>query len=161
MAYRGGANRANMTKIYIGDLSTSGNEEEIRESFLRYGSVHEVWVARNPPGFAFVYMEDFRDAEDAVRKLDGRTLCGQRVRVEVAKTRERPRQRRYEDDGPAPDTVIHSQHSRRRRSRSRSPPRRRRSPSRSPSPYRRRRQPSRSVSRSPVRRRSRDRSPTP
>ncbi|XP_065176612.1 serine/arginine-rich splicing factor 3-like isoform X2 [Sycon ciliatum] len=141
MAYRGGANRANMTKIYIGDLSTSGNEEEIRESFLRYGSVHEVWVARNPPGFAFVYMEDFRDAEDAVRKLDGRTLCGQRVRVEVAKTRERPRQRR--------------------RSRSRSPPRRRRSPSRSPSPYRRRRQPSRSVSRSPVRRRSRDRSPTP
>jgi len=31
-----------------------------------------VWVARNPPGFAFVEFEDPRDAEDAVRGLDGR-----------------------------------------------------------------------------------------
>ena len=31
----------------------------------------QLWIARNPPGFAFIDFEDFRDAEDAVRKLDG------------------------------------------------------------------------------------------
>jgi hypothetical protein len=34
------------------------------------------------PGFAFVEFEDDRDAEDAVRGLDGTTICGNRVRVE-------------------------------------------------------------------------------
>ena len=30
-----------------------------------------VWVARKPPGFAFIDFDDRRDAEDAVRDLDG------------------------------------------------------------------------------------------
>ncbi len=37
----------------------------------RYGPLRNVWVARNPPGFAFVEFEDPRDAEDAVKALDG------------------------------------------------------------------------------------------
>ena len=35
-----------------------------------------MWIARNPPGFAFVEFEDPRDAEDAVRGLDGKVICG-------------------------------------------------------------------------------------
>jgi len=31
-----------------------------------------VWVARNPPGFAFVEFEDSRDADDAIAGLDGK-----------------------------------------------------------------------------------------
>jgi arginine/serine-rich splicing factor 7 len=30
-----------------------------------------VWVARKPPGFAFIDFDDKRDAEDALRDLDG------------------------------------------------------------------------------------------
>lgn len=30
-----------------------------------------VWVARRPPGYAFLDFEDPRDARDAIRDLDG------------------------------------------------------------------------------------------
>lgn len=36
-------------------------------------------------GFAFIEFEDFRDAEDAVRDMDGRHVCGTRIKVEMAK----------------------------------------------------------------------------
>lgn len=30
-----------------------------------------VWVARRPPGYAFIDFDDRRDAQDAIRELDG------------------------------------------------------------------------------------------
>ena len=32
-------------------------------------------------GFAFVLMDDARDAADAVKELDGSRICGKRVKV--------------------------------------------------------------------------------
>ena len=43
-----------------------------------------VWVARKPPGFAFVEFEDPRDAYDACRDLNGREVGGRTVRVELS-----------------------------------------------------------------------------
>lgn len=40
-------------------------------------------------GFAFIEFEDPRDAEDAVRDMDGRYVCGVRIRVELAKNSSR------------------------------------------------------------------------
>lgn len=58
-------------KVYVGNLGSSCSKTEIETAFNKYGVLRNVWVARNPPGFAFVEFEDSRDAEDSVRALDG------------------------------------------------------------------------------------------
>ncbi|XP_049549268.1 probable splicing factor, arginine/serine-rich 6 isoform X1 [Anopheles darlingi] len=71
-------------KVYVGELGNNASKQDIEEAFGYYGPLRNVWVARNPPGFAFVEFEDARDAEDAVRGLDGRTISGRRARVELS-----------------------------------------------------------------------------
>ncbi|KAA0202430.1 hypothetical protein HAZT_HAZT004271 [Hyalella azteca] len=84
-------------KVYVGDLGSTASRQDLEDAFSYYGRLTNVWVARNPPGFAFVEFEDPRDADDAVRALDGRTICGRRVRVEMSTGRSRSRY-----DGPPP-----------------------------------------------------------
>ncbi|XP_063061253.1 serine and arginine rich splicing factor 7a isoform X5 [Engraulis encrasicolus] len=168
-------------KVYVGDLGNGAAKGELERAFSYYGPLRTVWVARNPPGFAFVEYEDARDAEDAVKGMDGKVLCGSRIRVELSTGLSRksrygrpgrrsfdPNDRCYQcgDRGHyAYDCYRSRERSRSRsrsrdrdrgrryrsRSRSRSGERRYRSPS-----YSRRRSrsgsPARSKSRSPVRR---------
>ncbi|XP_038551170.1 serine/arginine-rich splicing factor 3-like, partial [Micropterus salmoides] len=108
-------------KVYVGNLGNNGNKTELERAFGYYGPLRSVWVARNPPGFAFVEFEDPRDAADAVRELDGRTMCGCRVRVELSTGEKRSRSR-----GPPPSWNRRPREDVRRRS----PPGRRRSPKR-------------------------------
>jgi len=86
-------------KVYVGNLGDYGDKGELDRAFSKYGPVRSVWVAQRPTGFAFIEFEDQRDAEDAVRSLDGREICGQRVRVEMRKKERRAggddRDRRY------------------------------------------------------------------
>jgi hypothetical protein len=49
-------------------------------SFEKYGRLDNVWVARQPPGFAFVSFADARDAEDAC-KAENNNTAGWRVEV--------------------------------------------------------------------------------
>ncbi|KQS70653.1 probable splicing factor, arginine/serine-rich 6 [Drosophila erecta] len=71
-------------KVYVGDLGNNARKNDLEYVFGAYGSLRSVWIARNPPGFAFVEFESARDAADAVRGLDGRTVCGRRARVELS-----------------------------------------------------------------------------
>ncbi|KAM7349937.1 uncharacterized protein ACRADG_008661 isoform 1-T1 [Cochliomyia hominivorax] len=81
-------------KVYVGNLGSSASKYEIENAFSKYGPLRNVWVARNPPGFAFVEFEDRRDAEDATRGLDGTRCCGTRIRVEMSSGRSRRDNRR-------------------------------------------------------------------
>lgn len=78
-------------KVYIGGLGNNASKYEIEDAFTKYGPLRNIWVARNPPGFAFVEFEDPRDAEDSVRGLDGTRMCGNRVRVEMSSGKRRER----------------------------------------------------------------------
>ena len=74
-----------MTRVYVGNLGKNGSRREIEREFEKFGPLRDVWVARNPPGFAFVLFEDSRDAEDACHDMDGRYVCGEKIRVEMAR----------------------------------------------------------------------------
>ncbi|TMW68658.1 hypothetical protein Poli38472_006126 [Pythium oligandrum] len=84
------------TRVYIGGLPRDATSREVQDGFSRYGHIANIWIARNPPGFAFVDFEDPRDADDAIRSMDGRDFLGGRIRVELAKGGSR-RDRRDDD----------------------------------------------------------------
>ena len=74
-----------MSRVYVGNLGSNASRRELEREFEYFGPLRDVWVARNPPGFAFILFEDKRDAEDAVRDMDGKYICGERIRVELAR----------------------------------------------------------------------------
>ena len=58
--------------------------EDLRRVFEQFGRVERVWVAQNPPGYAFVGFENDMDAQQAWRFMDGKTLDNRRIRVNVS-----------------------------------------------------------------------------
>ncbi|GAB2265258.1 hypothetical protein Dimus_000327 [Dionaea muscipula] len=79
-----------MRSIFCGNFEFDAHQSDLERLFRRYGKVDRVDMKS---GFAFVYMEDERDAEYAIRALDrtefGRQ--GRRLRVEWTKQERGPR----------------------------------------------------------------------
>ncbi|XP_006647490.1 serine/arginine-rich splicing factor RSZ23 isoform X1 [Oryza brachyantha] len=61
-----------MARVYVGNLDPRVTAREIEDEFRVFGVLRSVWVARKPPGFAFIDFDDRRDAQDAIRDLDGK-----------------------------------------------------------------------------------------
>ncbi len=82
--------------LYVGNLSWSTSEDEVRSAFQAYGEVTSVKLIEDretgrPRGFGFVEMED-SGAIEAIQNLDGIMLDGRNIKVNEAKPRaERPR----------------------------------------------------------------------
>lgn len=74
-----------MTTCYVGNLDVGATVQDLEKEFDRYGRIKDVWVARKPPGFAFIEFEDERDARDAVEDMDGRWILDKRIRVEISR----------------------------------------------------------------------------
>ncbi|CAN4123973.1 unnamed protein product [Withania somnifera] len=68
-----------MSRVYVGNLDSRITERDLEDEFRIYGVLRSVWVARRPPGYAFIEFDDRRDALDAVRDLDGK--YGWRVEI--------------------------------------------------------------------------------
>eukprot|EP00747_Dinoflagellata_sp_TGD_P186830 gnl/TRDRNA2_/TRDRNA2_44154_c0_seq2.p2 gnl/TRDRNA2_/TRDRNA2_44154_c0~~gnl/TRDRNA2_/TRDRNA2_44154_c0_seq2.p2 ORF type:complete len:170 (+),score=25.86 gnl/TRDRNA2_/TRDRNA2_44154_c0_seq2:61-510(+) len=75
------------TRLYVGNLNKDRpvDVRDLEDYFSKYGRIVDVWVARQPPGFAFVTMDDERDAKDAVNALDGSKFQGERIRCEISR----------------------------------------------------------------------------
>ncbi|HJZ59039.1 MAG TPA: RNA-binding protein [Gemmataceae bacterium] len=81
--------------LYVGNMSFSTTEDQLREVFSQYGTVTKVQVIMDretgrPRGFAFVEMSDGGD--QAIAAMNGAQLDGRTLTVNEAKPREdRPR----------------------------------------------------------------------
>merc|ERR1719192_2427466 len=71
-------------KLYVGGLDTSIDTRDIRESFEKYGNITDVWIPAKRSGFGFVSFAERRDAEDAIRGMNGRFALGNRLIVEAS-----------------------------------------------------------------------------
>lgn len=59
-------------RVFIGGVDPGVGKVDLEREFDRFGPIADVWVARNPPGFAFIVFKYSEDAERAVRRMDGR-----------------------------------------------------------------------------------------
>uniref|UniRef100_A0A0D6QUJ0 CCHC-type domain-containing protein n=1 Tax=Araucaria cunninghamii TaxID=56994 RepID=A0A0D6QUJ0_ARACU len=61
-----------MSRVYVGNLPAGTSERELEDEFRVFGILRSVWVARKPPGYAFIEFDDRRDAVDAIQALNGK-----------------------------------------------------------------------------------------
>ncbi|BAY91472.1 MULTISPECIES: RNA recognition motif domain-containing protein [unclassified Tolypothrix] len=77
--------------VYIGNLSHEIEDEDIRQVFLKYGSVKRILVSTKQKsgekrGFAIVQMEKDTDEVAAINGLQGTEWMGYSLKVNRAKT---------------------------------------------------------------------------
>ncbi len=81
-----------MTKIYVGNLPFSANDDQVRQMFEAHGTVESVALINDretgrPRGFGFVEMPR-ADAARAIQALNGKDMGGRPLRVNEAQERQ-------------------------------------------------------------------------
>lgn len=79
--------------IYVSNLPFSVADEDLRSYFAEYGEVTSAKVitdkfTNRSRGFGFVEMSDEAAGQKAIAELDGATVEGRSIRVNVAKPKE-------------------------------------------------------------------------
>jgi len=83
--------------IYVGNLSFSVTESDLREAFQAYGAVEKAAVITDKAtgqsrGFGFVEMTNKEEGLKAISALNGRDLKGRAIKVNEAQPKtDRPR----------------------------------------------------------------------
>ncbi len=87
-------------KVFVGNLSDETNEDNLRQAFESYGQVGSVTIVRDvvtgkSRGFGFVIMPSMNEAQNAIEKINGKDLRGQKINAEKARTKKKPRGGRH------------------------------------------------------------------
>jgi RNA recognition motif-containing protein len=86
-----------MSKIYVGNLPFSADENAVRSLFAAHGTVDSVALINDrdtgrPRGFGFVEMTSNSEAARAIQNLNGFQMDGRSLKVNEAQAKtERPR----------------------------------------------------------------------
>ncbi len=80
-------------RLYVGNLSYSTTEDELRALFAQAGTVASVAVIKDrdtgqSKGFAFVEMSTQAEAQKAISQFNGQTLKDRALTVNIARPRE-------------------------------------------------------------------------
>jgi RNA recognition motif-containing protein len=81
------------SKLYVGNLSFKTTEDGLVNAFSAFGQVRRATVVTDrdtgrPRGFAFVEMSSDDEAQQAIDGLNGQSLDGREIQVNVARPRE-------------------------------------------------------------------------
>lgn len=68
-------------QIFIAKLSSNVREKDLEYEFRRYGTIKNVELKR---GYAFIEYENYKDADEAIRDMDGRKFEGNRIVVQLS-----------------------------------------------------------------------------
>ena len=88
-----------ITQIYVGNLAYTTTEQELRQVFKIYGTVHRVYLPQDretgrPRGFGFVDMPNATETNAAIVGLQGAILARRQLTINEVRPREgeaRPR----------------------------------------------------------------------
>ena len=80
-------------KLYVGNLSFSSTEDEVREAFSAFGTVDTVNLITDretgrAKGFGFVEMGNADEAKAAIEGLNGKQLANRSIVVNEARPKE-------------------------------------------------------------------------
>jgi RNA recognition motif-containing protein len=79
-------------KLYVGNLSFSATEEELREYFAQSGTPDTVSIVKDRAtgrsrGFGFVEMSTDSEAQQAIEQLDGKEFKGRPLKIDEARSK--------------------------------------------------------------------------
>jgi cold-inducible RNA-binding protein len=80
-------------KLFVGNLSFNTTENDLHDAFAAHGTVVETNLMMDratgrPRGFAFVTMSTAEEAQKAIEALNGKSIDGRELTVNIAKPRE-------------------------------------------------------------------------
>jgi RNA recognition motif-containing protein len=80
-------------KLYVGGLAYSVTDKELEDLFTTYGKVDSAVVIKDrdsgqSKGFGFVEMSELKEAQEAIKELNGKEVSGRSIMVNQARPQE-------------------------------------------------------------------------